>query len=314
MTFCFGKFIFGFQTAQKEAVLFFKMTEKEYVAIPDEEIKKTVETVGKLVAIVAPLVEKVADSKIMEETGWGASLRKPATASNWEWTRLYAGFLAVGQERALRGANDETLDLQIRYKPEDLNERPDDFSIFGGGERKIFRFKYDRQYQSIEARFTDKDTVYFVYISKSRGVSVTIAPASMAQVAVFYKDVEVEPGGWILFGKRPMEVAESPAQYHKTPVGDTNQIYSWYLRQGFIHEDKESVEEWLAQIPQEINWREILTGIEGEVQRTVDTLLAIADNSSLGSVFTQEELDKKFKESFERVKKREGMVGEKSRE
>lgn len=266
------------------------------------ELKVATGLTDRLVSEFKPAIDLVSDPEIMKETGWRASWRRKAKDSKWQWTILGIGNLAVEQERVLRGPKGEKIDVSSRYDPTSDEKNPDLFQL-GFTNSNGNRFSIDINFKdysipSLDMFIEDKNSTFF-YELNNRGRKIIVRPRDIRGIALFFKglDFAANDSGLIdLSTRENLYVGEhgaTPNTHKISSVGPIG-IVKWYTDQKYEGEKVSDVTRWIEGIPAEINLFDQMTLLELEEKQTLQTMLSIAKNPTLGSVWTRERDNEAF--------------------
>lgn len=281
-----------------------KPTEQK-IGLSPFELKTASETVERLIPEFKSAISEISDPKILKTTGWGVSpWRKQAEESKWQWTTLYVGILASGQEKALRGPNGEIIDLHCRYDPNSEDKNPDfltlNFTDSDGKRLYLDLNMKDYSIPTLDLLSNTKDSNYFVDLNyKER--EVTVSPRKTAGIALFFKGFDFSKNGLLDLSKiDDLRVGASPAipDHCKTSLKRPIDAVRWYLDQNYIGEKVSDAAKWIEDLTLNIDLVKELGLIEVQVKQTLQTILKVAKNPKLGKIWTQEDDNLAFHRRF----------------
>lgn len=255
----------------------------------------TLETARRLHQLIKPLIVSIKDNTaIMSELGWGGSIRRRSEGEGtWEFDSIYAGPIAVGREYALKGPNNENLNMDATFKAgspdSDLWHFHLDFSDPNGN-----RFFLDLQKgYRIDAFWIEQETAVICELKLDKGkVDVRVTPSHLGQVALFFEDLDFEPEeASVINLEKKFKIAGSPANYHQDTIGGFDEVVSWYKDQKYLRENPERIEKWLRTLPKKINFQDGLDLIERQAKVVIENLQQVVEDPKKGQVYTKEQED-----------------------
>lgn len=278
-----------------------KPTEQR-IGLSPIELKAVSELTERFVSDFKPAISLVLDQELRKKTGWRASWRNQAADSKWQWTGLDVGNLAVRQEGVLRGPKGERIMISSRYDPMSEDKSPDFFHLYftnSNGQRFSMDINFkDYTIPSLHMMVEAKNSLFSCRLDYS-GRKVTVMPRDIGGIALFFNglDFEATDNGIIdLLKRKNLQVGEHaaiPDQY-KASVDRPIDAVRWYMDQKYEGEKVGDVAKWIEGLPVTINLPQTLSLIEEEAKQVLQIILSVADNPSLGKVWTQKDDQEAF--------------------
>ena len=282
---------------------------EQKVGLSPQEFKKASETVGRLIPQIRQVILDTSSSEILDRTGWRSYWRRQAEdcTRKWQWTGLNVGHLAVGQGKALRGGQGETLNLWTRHNPISKDNDPDvfqlDFTNSDASRSGLDLDLKDYGIPTLSLMIDKNDSIYFLKLSFDQR-RITAVPKDIRGIALFFNGLDFSDNNGLLDLSTgdTIQVGEHAA----TPGKDKTQLkrpmdaVTWYMDQEYVEEKVSAIAKWIESFPTHISLTGELALIKTQAGQVLQTISALAQNPNLGKMWTKAEDDIAFKNSVSR--------------